>query len=68
MLHNRHRIGSNQCEFKQRQQPNFLMTAIASYDTLETAACKLAVERQQPIEMLRRIGINGISAVTQPFL
>ena len=64
-LHGRHGVGTHQRELEQRQQAHLLVAAVVARDAVEAAAREFAVERQQAVETLRRVGIDRVGAVAQ---
>ena len=64
-FHGWHGVGTHQRELEQRQQAHLLVAAVVARDAVEAAAREFAVERQQAIETLRRVGIDRVGAVAQ---
>mgnify|MGYP006948527870 CR=1 FL=1 len=60
----RRRVGLHERELEERQQAHVLFAAVVAADA--AAARELAVEREQAVEALRRVGVNRIGAVAQP--
>ena len=60
------RVGPHERELEQRQQAHLLASAVVARDAVEAASRELAVERQQAVEALRRVGVDRVGAVAQP--
>ncbi len=64
-FHGWHGVGTHQRELEQRQQAHLLVAAVVARDAVEAAAREFAVERQQAVETLRRVGVDRVGAVAQ---